>query len=158
MSVPSPQPRAEEPRIRDVIEEFGRILDLLRAQLEDSVAEAGRECAALGECFGHLVSANEAIERVADGERRAEVLGRCAEIRSNIDSVVVGLQYQDRLSQRLGHIRTGLDRLQVALRDGNDRSPSDWLRLLGEVEQTQQQEQSRLACANAGPRGSVELF
>jgi len=154
----APSPAAPEPPLREVIEEFGRILDVLREQLEDSMAEAGRECAALGASFARLASANGEIERIAERERRSELLGHCRDIRGSVEAVVVGLQYQDRLAQRLGHIRGGLDRLQNSLRDGQDRSGAEWLRLLGEVEEAQHREQARLACAQAGPRGSIELF
>lgn len=154
-----PPAAAQDPPLQAVIEEFGRILDMLRAQLEDSVAEAGRECAALGASFARLANANGEIERIATREHRAELLAHCDDIRGSVESVVVGLQYQDRLAQRLGHIRGGLDRLQNSLRDNQARSSSEWLRLLGEVEELQQREQARLACAQAtGPRGSVELF
>lgn len=155
MSAQSP---VVQPQLKDVIMEFGRILDVLKAQLEHSVSEAGRECAALGAAFHRLAGTNDRIERLARAEERDELLDCCTEIRDSLSAAVVGMQYQDRLAQRLGHVRSGLDRLQLSLRDDPRRSYQEWLRLLREVERAQASEQARLVAADVEPRGSAELF
>lgn len=159
MNAPSADPsQYGAPTLKEVIAEFGRILDVLRTQLEDSVREAGRECTLLGEAFYRLAGTNGRIEQLAHADSREELLECCQEIRATLSTAVVGMQYQDRLAQRLGHVRSGLDRLQGSLRDDAQRSFAEWLRLLQDVESAQEIEQGRLAAVDVEPRGSVELF
>lgn len=142
-----------------VTEELGRLLAVLGAQLVESVEAAGHECAALGTAFDELGAASRRIEAIAAGSSDGDALrAHCARINGALGAAVVAMQYQDRLAQRIGHIRNGLDELQKLLRDGRGRTCADWLSLLRAVEHDHEAEQARLAAVGAALHGSAELF
>jgi uncharacterized membrane protein YccC len=141
---------------REVIEEFARLLSVLSEQLADSLHESGRDCVAVGQ---RLAAASEQIDAIA--ARHPAIAGlreHCAEIGASLAAAVGALQYHDRLAQRAGHIRSGLEHLQALLRDRSERSYEDWLVLLRGVEQAQRAEQTRLMAAELERRGTVEIF
>jgi hypothetical protein len=151
--------RASDPSLREVIEEFARLLEVLGSQLGHSVREAEREWGDLGSAFHRLAIANERLKKMEGSPLIHAAVGeQSAEIGASLEEAVVTLQCHDRLAQRVGHICAGLERLHTLLRDGIERPNQEWLRLLREVERTQHAEQARLAAADIAPRGSVELF
>jgi hypothetical protein len=154
---PIATPRGSD--LRAVIEEFGRVLDILGAQLSASVQEAEQECAAVGKAFRNLAAAKGRIDQaVGDQPAYSVVRDNSEQIGASLDAAVVGLQYHDRLAQRVGHIRAGLHHLQQVLRDGTERSHGEWLELLRDVEQAHRLEQRRLMAAEIASHGSAELF
>jgi hypothetical protein len=147
--------------IRAVVEEFGRVLDTFGQQLAASLQESERQYLAVGDAFHELATAKRGIEAVICLEPQQTILKRgCERIGQSLDAAVVALQYHDRLAQRVGHIRAGLDHLQTVLRDGHERSFDAWLELLREVERVQTLEQWRLAAAVSADRlgDGAELF
>jgi hypothetical protein len=160
---------AKAPALRAVIGEFGRHLDMLSDQLGASLREADGECASVGESFHDMAAAKGALDAIRCPEPEQSALrDSCRQIGESLHAAVTALQYHDRLSQRLGLIRTGLNRLQALLTDRSTRSYDDWLHALREVEQINRAEQRRLgpdplhdAGGGAPPavsNGSVELF
>ncbi|MDE2303977.1 MAG: hypothetical protein KGL34_00310 [Gammaproteobacteria bacterium] len=146
-------------QVRAVIEEFGRILEVFGAQLDLSVREADRECVAVGAAFHEIAAARQTLQQIgADEPATAAIRETASAIGRALNEAVTGLQYQDRLTQRVGHIRVALHRLQGLLRDGVERSTSQWLGILGQVEESNQAEQHRLLTREAIAHGSVELF
>lgn len=160
----------KEATMRGVIDEFGRLLEIFSAQLAESLQEADRDCTAVGDSFHHLAEARGNIERVPCPEPQASILRRqCVQIEDSIGAAVVALQYHDRLTQRIGHIRVGLNHLQKLLRHQAQRTSEEWLELLQNVDRTYHLEWHRLAhsasahqgCADAAAgqdNSSVELF
>jgi hypothetical protein len=162
----------DEPKstqLREVIIEFGRHLDMLAEQLGASVMEADRECVSVGESFHEMAAARNTIAGIPCTEPERSILhGSCEQIGESLHTAVVALQYHDRLSQRLGLVRAGLDRLQTLLHDESPRSYDDWLESLRDVERINRVEQRRLGPAAiedaaSGPapdmsQSSVELF
>jgi hypothetical protein len=145
--------------LREVIEEFARLLSVLSEQLADSLRESGRDCVAVGQSFHRLAAASEQIDAIAAQQPAiAGLREHCAEIGTSLAAAVGALQYHDRLAQRAGHIRAGLEHLQVLLRDRSERSYEDWLVLLRGVEQAQRAEQTRLMAAELERRGTIEIF
>lgn len=145
--------------MRAVIEEFGRVLDSFGSQIDASVKDADRECAAIGLAFQELGSAKRDLDTLECPQPARTLLRQhAARIGASLDAAVTAMQYQDRLTQRVGHIRVGLHRLQTLLRDGVDRSTEQWLELLRHVEEANQVEQERLAAAQSAAHGSAELF
>jgi len=156
--------------LRDVVEEFGRLLAIFEAQLGAAVVEADRECMAVGEAFHGLASARDDMAAgVRDSDCADVVLAGCERIGLNLTAAVIALQYHDRLAQRVEHIRMGLQRLQTHLRDDETRSHEEWMRTLKQVEHRYYLEQKRLeAVARASDRAeqdsvavvedNVELF
>jgi hypothetical protein len=160
----------KEATMRGVIDEFGRLLEIFSAQLAESLQEADRDCTVVGDSFHELAEARGIIERVACPEPEAAILRRqCAQIDESIGAAVVALQYHDRLTQRIGHIRVGLNHLQKLLRHEAQRTSEEWLELLQNVDRTYHLEWHRLAHAApahadgtdaslANDNSSVELF
>jgi hypothetical protein len=145
--------------LREVIEEFARLLSVLSEQLADSLHESGRDCVAVGQSFHRLAAASEHIDVIAARRPAADGLREhCAEIGSSLSKAVVALQYHDRLAQRVGHICTSLEHLQALLRDRSQRSYEDWIVLLRDVERAQKNEQARLIAAALEHRSTAELF
>lgn len=132
--------------IQAVILEFGRLLEIFSGQLAESLQEADRECMAVGESFHGLAAAKARIQSVDCGEPARSVLQTgCDEIGDSIAAAVVALQYHDRLAQRVGHIRVGLNHLQNVLRRQSAGSTDEWLSLLRNIERTYDSEWQRLA-------------
>ncbi len=145
--------------MRAVIEEFGRVLDSFGSQLDAAVTDADRECAAIGAAFHQLGAAKSALDAMECPEPARTLLRRhSSNLGAALDAAVTALQYQDRLTQRVGHIRVGLHRLQTSLRDGADRTTGQWLALLRHVEEEIHAEQARLAAAQCAAHDSAELF
>jgi hypothetical protein len=145
--------------LREVIEEFARLLSVLSEQLADSLHESGRDCVAVGQSFHRLAAASERIDAIAARQpASAGLREHCAEIGTSLAAAVGALQYHDRLAQRAGHIRAGLEHLQALLRDRSERSYEDWLVLLRGVGQAQRAEQTRLMAAELERRGTIEIF
>jgi hypothetical protein len=156
-------------QLREVIVEFGRHLDMLAEQLGASVMEADRECVSVGESFHEMAAARNTLVGIHCSEPGHSILhSSCEQIGESLHTAVVALQYHDRLSQRLGLVRAGLDRLQTLLHDESPRSYDEWLESLRDVERINRVEQRRLgpatiedAASGHAPgmsQSSVELF
>jgi len=153
-----------------VIAEFGRLLEIFSAQLVESLREADRECTAVGQSFHDLAAAKSRIEQVAcPPAAQAALIRECAAIDGCLGAAVTALQYHDRLTQRIGHIRIGLNHLQTLLCEPTERGDEEWLALLQNVDRTYHLEWHRLARpvptaekesgnTAAADRDNVELF
>jgi hypothetical protein len=157
------------PELRALIAEFGRHLDILADQLGASVLEADRECVSVGESFHELAAARSIIDGMDCPEPQRSALRKTGrQMGESLHAAVVALQYHDRLAQRLGLVRAGLDRLQLLLKDDRSRSYDEWIRSLHEVERINRSERLRLGpepddgpgvAQSAGePASDVELF
>ena len=145
--------------LRELLDNFARLLSMLSEQLADSLRESGRECVAVGQSFHRLGAASDQIAAIAAQQPAvAGLREHCAEIGTSLAAAVMALQYHDRLAQRVNYIRTALEHLQSLLRDRSERSYEDWLLLLRGVEQVQKAEQARLKAAELEPRGTAELL
>jgi hypothetical protein len=148
----APAAAEQNPDLRAVVEEFGRLLAIFEAQLGAAVSEADRECMAVGEAFHGLSSAKDDITgSLGAQDSQQRILAACERIGSSLTAAVMALQYHDRLSQRVEHIRMGLHRLQTHLRDDAGQTHEDWMGMLKRVEHRYYLEQKRLeAVARAG--------
>jgi hypothetical protein len=144
--------------LRAVIEEFGNLLAVLGAELSSSALEADREWVGVGNAFQQLAAANERIEAISGNAKPGFLQDNCAQISASLGEAIVALQYQDRLAQRIEHIRASLYHVQSLLQDGIDRSCDEWLSVLCHVKAAHRSEQARLVSAGATPNGSAELF
>ena len=159
---------AQATALGEVIEEFGRHLELLADQLGASMSEADRESMSVGESFHRVSAARSAIEAVHCAEpERGVIRESCRQIGDALHGAVVALQYHDRLAQRLGLVRAGLIRLQTLLEERSPRSYDEWLVALREVAEINCHEQKRVnpplpRNGDADPavlsQDSVELF
>jgi hypothetical protein len=151
----------------EVIEEFGRHLDILGEQLAASLAEADQNCVSVGRSFHELSEAKTSLESLPCAEPARSVLqATCVQIGSSLHDAVVALQYHDRLAQRLELVRSALNRLQTLLKARAPRSDVEWLQSLRDLEQINRVEQRRLGppIGQVGPeaeavgQSTVELF
>jgi hypothetical protein len=141
-----PDPTREDTDVRSVVEEFRRLLEIFGAQLAESLRESDGECTAVGESFHEMANAIARIEGIECPEPERSILRtECTRIGRSLGAAVVALQYHDRMTQRIGHIRVGLNHLQELLRHEPDRSSDDWLALLRNVERSYHLEWHRLA-------------
>ncbi|MGD0490521.1 MAG: hypothetical protein ABSC32_03140 [Steroidobacteraceae bacterium] len=141
----------------DATHELARVLEALGSQLSDSVQESAREWAEVGAAFDRLSAANTRLGALREASPTA-IHGETEEIRASLGAAVVALQHHDRLAQRLGHIRSGIDDLRDLLTSGVERSSSEWRMRLQAVERMQHDAHARLVAVDSVPRGSVELF
>jgi hypothetical protein len=145
--------------LRTVMEEFGELLSVLGAELGTCVQEADRDIVDLARAFHELAAANQrSLEIGSRDPRLVAVCDNCTQVAASLSEAVVALQCHDRLAQRIGHIRNGLEDLRILLRDGTARTCEDWLNLLSRVEASHRAEQARLMAVPTPPHGSAELF
>ncbi len=161
------RPASATMMLPEVIEEFGRHLDILGEQLGASLTEADRDCVSLGRSFHELNAAKATIEALPCEEPMRTVLhSSCRQMGASLHDAVVALQYHDRLAQRLELVRSALDRLQTLMKAHAPRSYADWLQSLRDLEQINRTEQRRLGPAlgesdpdaEALTQSTVELF
>jgi hypothetical protein len=151
--------KEQDGRIDAVIREFARLLDVLGGQLTDATREAGSECASLGDVLGRVAAAASQIESSARGTTLESVVrAPCADVTAALHTAVVTLQYEDRLAQRIGHIRAGLTDLHGLLRDYPLRSHEVWMGLLQDVDLIQALRQQQLSVAPPDHHDNAELF
>jgi hypothetical protein len=139
--------------------ELARVLEMLGSQLSHSVEESAQEWSDVGAAFDRLSAANSRLGLHSEAAPVwTAIHGETEEIRESLRAAVVALQHHDRLAQRLGHIRSGIDHLRHLLTSGVERSGPEWLMRLQSIERMQQDEHARLVAGDSEPRGSVELF
>jgi hypothetical protein len=145
--------------MQEVTAELARVLEVLGSELLHSVQESTREWADVGAAFDRLAAANSTLGTLAESlPKSSGIQAQSAEIGASIGAAVMALQHHDRLAQRLGHVRSGIDHLRDLLSDGVERSSGEWVVRLEAVERLQREEQARLIAVESVPRGSVELF
>lgn len=150
---------ATEGRIDVVLREFGRLLLSLGSELGQATRDAERQCLPLGQMFDRVAAANHQITAcVRDTSSAAPVLAHCAEISQALSTAVVTLQYGDRLAQRIGHVRSGLEHLNSLLQSYPSRSYEESMAFLQDVELMQALQQERLLPPESGQCGTSELF
>jgi DNA anti-recombination protein RmuC len=153
------QTPAAQARMREVMAELERVLEVLGSQLLHSMQESAREWADVGAALDRLASANAQLQSLAEQQPPSTPIRTQSDaISASLAAAVVALQHHDRLAQRLGHIQSGIDDLRELLTDGVERSSTEWLVRLGAVEKLQRDEQDRLIAIESVSRGSVELF
>jgi hypothetical protein len=122
--------------------EIGSFLDLMATQLEGSLRESEAPLGAIAAAIGALASEAQALERALPG------------VGPRLREAVVALQFYDRLSQRLTHVRDGLMLLAGALQNPA-AGQAPWADLHERVRRQYSMEQERrifeLAAAGAPP-------
>ncbi len=150
---------ATEVGIDAVVREFGRLLLSLGSELGHATREAERQCMPLGQMFDRVADANRQIAAcVRDTSSAAPVLAHCAEISQALSATVVTLQYGDRLAQRIGHVRSGLEHLYSLLQNYPSRSYEESMALLQDVDVMHTLQQERLLPPESAQCGTAELF
>ena len=150
---------ATEGRIDAVIRELCRLLLSFGSELAHATRESEQQCVPLGQVFGRVADANRHIAAcVRDTSSAVPVLAHCAEISQALSTAVVTLQNGDRLAQRIGHVRSGLDHLYSLLQSYPSRSYEESMALLQDVDLMHALQQERLLPLEPGQCGTSELF
>jgi len=127
-------------RMAEKVSVIGVAIKAVRHSAEESVqretASAVTSAAAINGVLGQFRGVTEALEASADVLKR-ESIG----IQSEIVEALVQLQFQDRVSQRMAHVRHNIERLPVLLleshqhfEDSGELKPLDAPALLAELE------------------------
>ena len=97
-----------------------RLLDLAVAQIEISMREGDDSVDSLARSFASMVATIGLLQRDLEdlgGHVRpesgssGEIARHCEQVKTEMQRAVVAFQFYDKLTQRLGHVRDGLDRL-----------------------------------------------
>lgn len=135
--------------------ETARMLKLCAAQIEDALKECDTAVEKLLEAFGAVIDDAQWFWRHAhettDGKiimadeptMTAETTARSARLVARANAAIQALQFHDRLTQRLGHVRHSLSRLGEFVTDQESSSRADhWERLqqdLGKLYRTREE-------------------
>jgi hypothetical protein len=124
------------------VNETVRMLNLAVAQISMAMHEGGDSVDSLASTFGRMVESIRSISvQAAEIEcptdtngAKAEVLHRCDAMQSDIQESLVAFQFYDRLSQRLDHVRSALERLSSLVGDPQRLCrPDEWSALQNEI-------------------------
>lgn len=128
---------SESRRDRDVDCELRLILDIAAAQIDLAMRDSDPAVAVLTDAFSHIADRSESmaagveiIRDEAPGVAGQRLIDFCTELSESTQSAVVALQFYDRLTQRLRHVKDNLEML-ATLPGEKYRldSPEQWERL-----------------------------
>ncbi len=125
-------PGAAPPGDGLALAESARVLGLARAQIEDSLGEADQAVDGLLAALGQLLEDLDAIPGGASdaGDGGAVAVlepARLRRMRAEAGTVIEAIQFYDRLSQRLGHLRDVLGELAVLFSSPREAAdPAAW--------------------------------
>jgi len=124
-------------------QETALLLDLCEAQMDAAMRDSDRSVDALVNAFTELTQASAAISGlsrqmsaagVATPVAGEELAQRCDAIGRQINEVVVAMQFYDKLSQRMGHVRHSLTTLAMFVCNRPQRQDRDhWVKLLASL-------------------------
>lgn len=126
----------------------------------DTRADHARQDLALGHARKSLSAL--AVERADPEEAACALQALSARIEKDLERVVLGLQFQDRLNQTLTNVACDMARFTDWMRRNEHASPADAMRWLAELERTytMQEQRTRHHDQPSTPSqgGSVEFF
>lgn len=103
------------------------MLDLCADQIDSTIQESNDSMELLMTTFSALTSHLESLTDKIDGEKTKESIEATKE---DINKAVIGLQFYDRMTQRLNRIREGLAVLAALIDDPSRQNiPQEWVDL-----------------------------
>lgn len=124
-------------------QETALLLDLCEAQMDAAMRDSDRSVDSLVNAFTELTQASTAISElsrqisaagVATPVAGEELAQRCDAIGRQINEVVVAMQFYDKLSQRMGHVRHSLTTLAMFVCNRPQTQNRDhWVKLLASL-------------------------
>lgn len=151
-AVPVPLQRLDESRATVAL--------LAQQVAADTRADHERQDLALGHARKSLSAL--AVERAAPEVAECALQSLSARIEKDLERVVLGLQFQDRLNQTLTNVACDMARFTDWMRRNEHASPADAMRWLAELERTytmQEQRARHHSLPNTPSQGgSVEFF
>ncbi len=124
-----PAAAAAVPSAAEAAEGLRRFLDLGVAQLDAAIRESDAQVGRLSEALSLLATELQQCARAADGPLAASLEVSSA----HLQAAMRGLQFYDKLIQRLTHVRDGLAIPADAMAMGGGGAAADWLATLSEV-------------------------
>ena len=127
--------------------QIAHMLELCEAQMESALSEADCAVDTLVRAFSDVAESARALSALAQdrpGEAGAELNRQIAAVSAHMSSAVVALQFYDKLTQRLGHVRHSLSTLALFVCDGNQaRERDQWRRLFSTLRRLYRTEEER---------------
>ncbi len=110
-------------------------------RIQNALDEATPSVEQLGEAFTTIISSSRQLSELVraddSGAHLAEMQQHCGCIEKQAGSAIMGFQFYDRLSQRLGHINASLLAIAELLRDtGPLPTQQDWEDLVVKIIET----------------------
>jgi len=159
-------------------QQFVRLLELCEAQIGSAMRDAETAVETLLHAFNgvsetsrSMLASTDALQGTLDPQVIGELNRQFDAIRGQMNSAVIALQFHDKLTQRLDHVRHSLLRLAAFTCDGAQRSQrQQWDQLLATLRQLYRTEEERQifkrlieeeedsAAVQADPQGEIELF
>lgn len=143
---------------RSAVAAVRRLLDLFSDRLHDSLAESERGCVTACEAFANAGLASAGISRnLADAALPGAIAEEAMAMRESLSAATVALQFHDRLTQQVDHVRSGLNDLSRLLGDASG-GRSEWDARLAAWGRSYEAEHHRLmSSARAGGAGDPSL-
>ena len=119
--------------------ETAKLLGLSVTQIHTSLTDGDNSVGTLTESFGRMAEfCAKVTELSSSTEPSADCLAKINELSndmsSSIDEAIVAFQFYDRLSQRMAHVSSSLDRLSQLIKDDeNLNDPIGWKTLRDKI-------------------------
>lgn len=145
-------------RIADRVHEFDQQMKKTLASADQS---ALRDAHAIKESEGAVADVMAAVDEAVSGlnERAQDLRDRGARIRNEVEQLMMGFQFQDRVAQIVGQVTASMQmaaaKLQQAIESGHLPSPEDWDAMLREGYTTAEQ-RAGAHSVNAGSAPAAE--
>ena len=152
-------PNELPPSDRSVVAAVRRLRDLFSDRLRDSLAESDRGCVNACEAFESAGLASARISRsLAVAARPGTIAEEAMAMRESLNAATVALQFHDRLTQQVDHVRSGLNDLSRLLEGDVSGGRAEWDARLAAWGRHYEAEHHRLISpARAGGAGDPSL-
>ena len=127
------------------------MMDLCANQIDLTLSESNDSFDLLTNAFttmaGRLDDIEKSLETLANTPRNStesELLNTCYAAKEQINAAIIGLQFYDRLTQRLQHVREALVVLAELIDDPNrQNTPEEWISLRNRIKSNFSKEQQK---------------
>lgn len=120
--------------------ETAKLLGLSVTQIHTSLTDGDNSVGTLTDSFGQLAEFCATVQNLADSSTQQsgsfdpatleKINTLAASMSDTIDNAIIAFQFYDRLSQRMGHVSSSLDRLSHLIKDDvNLNDPVGWKNL-----------------------------
>ncbi|MCP5206819.1 MAG: hypothetical protein H7A01_06415 [Hahellaceae bacterium] len=157
--------RADKPDLDwSQVRETINMLMLSVAQIEATMTDGDRSVSELSESFTFIASKiNDLIEagqKLESGESSTavnDIQNNASDIHQRVNGAIVAFQFYDRLTQRIHHVKSDLERLGGLISDSSQLyNPNAWRALQAEIASNYTMEEERLMFEHIMQGASVE--
>lgn len=157
--------RADKPDLDwSQVRETINLLMLSVAQIEATMTDGDRSVSELSESFTYiatkisvLIEAGQKLQTTDNAGAVTEIQNNASEIHQRVNGAIVAFQFYDRLTQRIHHVKSDLDKLSRLISDSSQLySPVCWKNLQTEIASNYTMEEERLMFEHIMQGASVE--